>query len=157
MATIHVYFKEGQGAEEAVRLGFTLFTENGEKFLSINSLYLGAIPDIPDNIIERVSIMESEVLGVIRRQGVYTTDAGAKLTVRTKKYAKDGTLFQGMEGYGPTVASVMEILSLVHQGKIYPVEDWEAPQVPPTNPVRKAFASFWSKVKGTFNNLIKKK
>ncbi len=156
MATLHIYFKEGQRTEKAIELGLTLFTEHGRKLLSINFPDLGTIPDIPDDIVERVSIMESEVYNVMRRQGVYTTDAGAKLTVRTRKHTKDGTFFQGMEGYGPTVASVMEIFSLVRQGKIYPTEDWEVSQAPPINPSWKAFTSLLLKVKGTFNSLIKK-
>lgn len=123
MSTLRIYLKDiPEGLEKEA------FREKGKRYVSFPSSEFAVMPDIPGELIECVTMLESEIYGTLRRQGVYAHD-GAELVVKTHKSSKDGSFFQSVEISGPTPASVLKIRSLVRQGKLYPTEDYEAPQV----------------------------
>ena len=130
MPTLRVHFKDTPKAKE---LGEKLFRFSVEKEGNYHDI---RFPDseppleIPQDLIECVTLKDSEVLGALRRQGVYRRAEG-RLVVETHKYTKGG-FFQEMEASGPTIPSVLELYSLVRQGKLWPEEDWEAPQGVPS-------------------------
>ena len=148
---LHIYFKGVADLEKkANELGLHLFTEDGKKFLAVSSLNISPLPDIPEDLIECVTFLEGEIYRGLRTEGIYR-HGEAKLIVRTRKSSKDGTYSQSIESIGPSVASVKDIYSLVRQGKLQPVENWEAP-MSIVSPIR----SFWDSLRSKlprFSNL----
>ncbi|HUW72159.1 MAG TPA: hypothetical protein VMV66_03165 [Candidatus Humimicrobiaceae bacterium] len=114
--------------EELGKLEFHLFDENGRKYLNIAFSDMTPLPDIPEELIDCVTRMENEIYNGFRKEGVYEHN-GAKLVVTTTRHLKADVYYQRMEIIGPSVTSVNEIYTLVRQGKLQPVEDWEAPML----------------------------
>ena len=123
---MRIYFKDMP--EELDKLGFHLLEENGKKYLSISFVDMTPLPDIPEKLIDCVTRMENEIYKGFRKEGVYKHN-GARLMVTTTRHLKADAYYQRMEIIGPSVTSVNEIYSLVRQGKLQPVEDWEAPML----------------------------
>ena len=155
MAILRVYFKDDPKVEDLGK-EISLLSEKGRRYINIYYPHSDSIPEIPKDLIECVTLVDSEVYGVLRRQGVYRHREG-KLVVDTHKSTKDGSYFQGMEGSGPTIASIMEIYSLVRQGKLWPEEDWEAPQIVPSRiNLKEPLNHYWTTVRNFFSNLLGK-
>ena len=135
---------------------FPSYTKEGSRYFDISFPDRDPMPEIPESLIKCVTMHQGEVYGLLRRQGVYEY-GGSRLVVKTHKHTKDGSFFQSMEGSGPTTVSMMEIYSLVRQGKLWPKEDWEAPQTVPSRVNLKGpLNSFWMKIRSFFCNLFGK-
>lgn len=90
-----------------------------------------SIPDIPADIVTRVTVKEYIYRG-FRTNGIYRNE-GAELMVKTHvqvhstmmSHSVERETFQEINVSGPTVEAVKAIYSLVRQGELQPAEDWE--------------------------------
>jgi hypothetical protein len=152
LPTLRIHFKDVPELEELSEKLFRFNAEKEGKYLDISFPDSEPPLDVPQDLIECVTLREGEILGYLRRQGVYKRD-GSRLVLETHQYTKGG-YFQNMEGSGPTIASLMELYSLVRQGKLWPEEDWEAPQsAPPRVNLKGPLNSFWMTIRSFFRNL----
>jgi len=152
---MRIYFKDMP--EGLNKLGFNLLDEHGKKFLSIYFEDMTPLPDIPEELVDCVTRMENEIYKGFRKEGVYQ-HKGAKLVVITIRHLKADVYYQRMEIIGPSVTSVNEIYGLVRQGKLQPVEDWEAsmPTVSQTSLTFSKIRSFLAPLKSKLPSFSRK-
>ena len=128
-----------QGLWGDVRLDISRKT--GQKYISLyESLSdpTAEIPNIPQELIERVTIKESIHTG-FRTNGVYRCEEakGAELVAKTEVRVHsemnansiERETYQNISVSGPSFEAVKSIYSMFRQGRLLPDENWEAPQV----------------------------
>ena len=155
MATIRVRFKDVPDVEKLGKR-ISLSSDKGGKCYTIHHPHSEPSLDIPKELIECVTLIDSEVYTSSLRPGVYKRD-GNRFVVDTHKGTRDGSYFQSIEGSGPTIGSIMENYSLLRQGKLWPEEDWEAPQIVPSRiNLKGLLKSYWIAIRDRFNDLFRR-
>ena len=99
----------------------------GKKYVLVNEDICdptAEIPDIPVNLIEKVTLREIIFTG-LRTEGVYRLN-GAEMVIRTTPLNGEYNGYcQSIHASAPSVESLKKIYTLVRQGKLDPGENWE--------------------------------
>ncbi|MFA4831601.1 MAG: hypothetical protein WC618_05585 [Patescibacteria group bacterium] len=85
------------------------------------------LPAVPAQYFDRVTYW-GIIEGYLRTEGVYRHHGAEMLLVTKKTYtSNDSEIYQEARILARSLESLQEIYSLVRQGKLLPVEDWEQP------------------------------